>query len=75
MKPVDVLIHFRQHLDAGSKHVIETTLRNLPGVVAPWFAPQKEYLVVVYYNPSQVSSIVVLNSIRRLGFKASLVAI
>jgi hypothetical protein len=75
MKPVDVLIHFRQHLDAGSKHVIETTLRSLPGVVAPWFAPQKEFLVVVYYNPSRISSIVVLNSVRRLGFKASLVAI
>ena len=74
MKPVDVLIHIRQHLDAGSKHVIENTLRNEPGIVAPWFAPKKDYLVVVYYNPSQINSIGILNSLRKLGFKASLVA-
>ena len=75
MKPVDVLIHFRQHLDAGSRHVVESSLRNLPGVVAPWFAPQKENLVVVYYNPLVVDSKGVLTCVRRLGFEASLVAI
>jgi hypothetical protein len=75
MKPVDVLIYFRQRLDAGSRHVVENTLRNLPGVVAPWFAPQKEYLVVVYYNPMVVDSKGVLSCVRRLGFEASLVAI
>jgi hypothetical protein len=75
MKPVDVLIHFRQRPDAGSRHVIDSTLRNLPGVIAPWFAPHKEYLVVVYYNPSLVNSKGVLNCVRRMGFDASLVAI
>jgi len=75
MKPVDVLLYFRHRPDAGSRHVIDSTLRKLPGVVAPWFAPHKEYLVVVYYNPSVVSSKGVLNCVRRLGFDASLVAI
>ena len=75
MKPVDVLIHIRQHIDAGTKHVIENTLRSVPGVVAPWFAPHNDRLIMVYYNPSKVSSTGVLNSLRKLGFKASLIAI
>jgi hypothetical protein len=75
MKPVDVLIHFRQRPDAGSRHVIDSTLRKLPGVIAPWFAPQKEFLVVVYYNPTLVTAKAVLMCVRRLGFDANLVAI
>lgn len=77
MKPVDVLIHIRQRLDAGSRHLVDDSLRKVPGVIAPWFTPHKESLslVVVYYNPKLVSATSVLASIRRLGFDASLIAI
>jgi len=77
MKPVDVLIHIRQRLDDGSRLVIDTSLRKVPGVVAPWFVPQHKSLsfVVVYYNPSIISATDLLACVRRLGFNASLIAI
>lgn len=77
MKPVDVLIHIRQRLDAGSRHVVDTSLRKVPGVVAPWFTPHKESLslIIVYYNPGIISATGVLASLRKLGFEASLIAI
>lgn len=77
MKPVDVLLHFRPHLDAGSHHLVDEALRKIPGVVAPWFAPHKESLslVIVYYNPKIVSATGLLARIRRLGFSANIIAI
>lgn len=77
MKPVDVLIHIHQRLDDGSRLVIDTSLRKVPGVVAPWFAPQKKSLsfVIVYYNPTIISATGVLARLRKLGFDASLIAI
>ncbi len=77
MKPVDVLIHIRQRLDAGSRYVVDDSLRKMPGVIAPWFTPHKESLslVIVYYNPKIVSATSVLARVRRLGFDASLIAI
>jgi len=77
MKPVDVLIHIRQRLDAGSRHVVDDTLRKVPGVIAPWITPRMESLslVVVYYNPKMISATSLLARIRRMGFDASLIAI
>ncbi|MFV1998071.1 MAG: hypothetical protein ACC641_08675 [Acidiferrobacterales bacterium] len=77
MKPVDVLIHIRQRLDAGSSHIVDDCLRKIPGVVAPWFTPRMESLslVVVYYNPNVITATAVLAGLRRLGFDASLIAI
>ena len=76
MEPVDVLIHIRQHLDDGSRLVIDTSLRKVPGVVAPWFVPQDKSLsfIIVYYNPSIISATSLLGCVRHLGFNASLIA-
>ena len=77
MKPVDVLIHIRQHLDVGSHLLLDNALRKIPGVIAPWFTPHKQSLslVFIYYNPKLISATKVLERIRLLGFKASLIAI
>lgn len=77
MKPVDVLIHIRQKLDDGSRHLIDGSLRKVPGVIAPWFAPHKKTvsLMVVYYDPEVITATSLLSCVRRLGFSASLIAI
>lgn len=71
------MIHLRQRLDAGTRHVVDESLRKIPGVIAPWFTPRMESLslVVVYYNPKMVTATGVLAGLRRLGFDASLIAI
>jgi hypothetical protein len=74
MRPVDVVIYFRKGLDTGSRQFIEKSLRKTPGVVAPWFAPGRNKLMIVYYNPDVTTSLSVLNRVRRLGHPASLVA-
>ena len=77
MKPVDVLIHIRPHLDAGSHHLLDEAIRKIPGVIAPWFTPHKSSVsfVIIYYNPKKVSATKLLVRVRRLGFNASLIAI
>ncbi|MEJ2106668.1 MAG: hypothetical protein P8X48_04970 [Acidiferrobacteraceae bacterium] len=75
MKPVDVVIYFRKGLDTGSRQFLEKSLRKTPGVVAPWFTPGRNTLMIVYYNPDVTNSLSVLKRVRKLGHPASLVAI
>lgn len=71
------MIHIHQPLDAGTRHVVDESLRKIPGVVAPWFTPRMESLslVIVYYNPKMVTATSLLSGLRRIGFDASLIAI
>ena len=69
------MIYLGRKLNDSDRLILDNTLRKISGVVAPWFTPRLTQVVFVYYNPHLISTSVVLASVRRLGFEASLVAL
>ena len=69
------MIYLGRKLNDSDRLILENTLRKVNGIIAPWFTPRLTQVMVVYYNPYLVTMSVVLASVRRLGFEASLVAL
>jgi len=75
MQPVDVMIYLKRSLIETDRLLLDTRLRAVKGIIAPWFAPRLRNIVVVYYNPELTSTAVVLATIRRLGYDARVVSV
>ena len=75
MKPVDIMIYLKRKLNDSDRLILDKTLRNIEGVVAPWFAPQLKQVMVIYYNPEITNTSIVLAAVRHLGYEAKLVSL
>lgn len=69
----DVLIHIDQALSAGEKHALEERLRTIPGVIAPRFNPGRDHLLLVAFDPAQIKTSAMLDSVRAGGYRAQLI--
>lgn len=75
MSPVDTMIYLKRKLNDSDRLILDRTLRNIEGVVAPWFSPGLKQIIVIYYNPEITSMSTVLTAVRRLGYEAKLVSL
>jgi hypothetical protein len=73
MHTPDITIHINQTLDAVSQQALETTMREIDGVIAPRF--NLPHMLVVLYNSDKTSPAVLLNAVRSKGYQAQLVGL
>lgn len=75
MKTIDVLIHVNETIEEAARFWLETSLRNVEGVVTPRFSPQHHHLMFVAYDSDYTSAAAILGQIREHGYGAQIVAI
>lgn len=75
MGTVSILLHIREQLDEAACHLIDKHLRELPGVVAPWFSPWQTQSIMIYYNPEKTTVLTLIHSMRRYGYNALVVGL
>lgn len=73
MYTTDVMIHIKQTIAPEQQQVLETTMREIDGVIAPRF--NLPHMLVVLYNAEKTSSKALLNSVRGKGYQAQLVGL
>lgn len=73
MHTPDITIHINQALDAVSQQALETTMREIDGVIAPRF--NLPHMLVVLYNSDKTSPAVLLNAVKSKGYQAQLVGL
>ncbi|MCL4680280.1 MAG: hypothetical protein KJZ92_03320 [Rhodocyclaceae bacterium] len=73
MHTPDITIHINQALDAVSQQALETTMREIDGVIAPRF--NLPHMLVVLYNSEKTSPAVLLNAVKSKGYQAQLVGL
>ena len=66
-------MHIKQGLDPGAKRILDDRLRQLPGVIAPWFHPEKDHVMLIYYNPTKTAATTLLAQVKTLGYIATLI--
>ncbi len=71
----DILIHINQSLDVNQQQTLEASVREVAGVIAPRFAPDKVHLFSVAFNPAVTNSQVLLKQVQSFGYDAQLVGI
>jgi len=69
----DILIHVNEVLAQSQQSLLESTLREITGVVAPRF--NKPHLLLIFYNAKQTNAIQLLNAVRNEGYQAKLVGL
>ncbi len=70
MYVAETFMHIKQGLDAGEKMILDDKLRQVPGVIAPWFHPERDRVMLIYYNPVKTSAVALLAQVKALGYQA-----
>ena len=73
MHTTDVTIHINQILDAAKQQVLEASMRDIDGVIAPRF--NLPHMLVVLYNPERTSTLALLDAVTSKGYQAQLVGL
>jgi hypothetical protein len=68
MNTTDVTIHINQTISPDLQQKLETTMREIDGVIAPRF--NLPHMLVVLYNAEKTSSEIMLNAVRNKGYQA-----
>jgi hypothetical protein len=66
----ETFMHAKEGLDPGARKILDEKLRQLPGVIAPWFHPEKKHLMLIYYNPTKIEAITLVARLKALGYHA-----
>jgi hypothetical protein len=69
----DVLVHTKSKMNSGQRQAVEQTLREVDGVIAPRFVPNKDQFIIVAYDPEKVQTIGIRDAFNRIGVEASFV--
>lgn len=69
----DTLIHINQCLNENQRKSLEESMRQINGVVAPRFNPEKDHLLLVAFNPAITSTEVLLTKVESFGYNAQLI--
>jgi cell division protein FtsX len=72
---VDVMLHIDNNLDATKREAVEKQLRTVNGVISVHMPDDKPHLVEVSYNPDNVNSMSIEQSIRELAGKVELIGL
>lgn len=73
MHTPDVTIHINQTLTQDQQQALESTLREIDGVIAPRF--NLPHMLVVLYNAEKTTMAALLNAVIRKGYQAQLVGL
>jgi hypothetical protein len=71
----DVTIHIDENTDHATRERIQDALRELPGVMAASSHDERPHLMVVEYDPEQVNSRKLLDTVTASGVHAELVGL
>jgi hypothetical protein len=71
----DVLVHIDQNLSPEQRSLIETTLRELDGVVSVHNPADRPHLSLVEYVPERTSSQAILGAVTAQGVHAELIGL
>lgn len=73
MHTPDITIHINQTLDQEKQRALESSMREIDGVIAPRF--NLPHLLVVLYNSEKTTSAVLLDAVKAKGYQAQLVGL
>lgn len=73
MHTPDITIHIDQTLDVAAQQALETSMREIDGVIAPRF--NLPHMLVVLYNSEKTNPAALLDSVRNKGYRAQLVGL
>lgn len=73
MHLVDLLIHINETLEAIDRVYLEEELRKANGVIAPRFNNKTPHIILVCYDPQEISSHNILKRVKDNGYTAQLV--
>lgn len=73
MHTPDVTIHINQELSPEKQQELESSLREIDGVIAPRF--NLPHMLVVLYNAERTSPAAMLESVKSKGYQAQLVGL
>jgi hypothetical protein len=71
----DILIHISDILNEQQREELENALREIDGVIAPHFTPEKPHLLTIAFNPELTSSAMLFAQVTSFGYTAQLVGI
>lgn len=74
-KLVDVTLHIDETIDHETREGVQDKLRALSGVMAAASHDERPHLVVVEYDPDQVSSQNILACVKDQGVHAELIGL
>lgn len=72
MQLSDVLVHVSDKTSGVEKSHLVNQLRDLNGVIAPWFTEHREHLLLVSYNSDAIAALSLLNEVQQNGYHAQL---
>ena len=75
IKLADVTIHIDAETSSDTRNKVEAALRGLDDVVSVHMPEDKPHLIVVEYNPDNVSSSVLLGAVREMAGHAELIGL
>lgn len=75
MTTIDTMIYLKRDIDDSERQLLDQGLRKVPGIIAPWFTPNLNSTVLVYFNPELTDPLSVLGYVRQLGFDARIVSL
>lgn len=73
MHTPDVMIHINQALAQDQQQALESSMREIDGVIAPRF--NLPHMLVVLYNAEKTTQTALLNAVRGKGYQAQLVGL
>lgn len=77
IEPMDtgsILLYTREKLDDVTLKIMEQRLRKVPGVIAPWFHPQRAHLLFIYFNPAKTRGPALVYNLRKIGLDAKIIS-
>jgi len=72
MQSSDVLIHIDEIPIESVQDELVEQLKNLEGVITPWFSREKNNFLFVSYDSDTINSTALLEKVRENGFRARL---
>ena len=74
-KMVDVTVHIDENLNDDQRGNLEESVRQQAGVIGVGYHENKPHLMVIEYNPDEVSSADLANLIKNQGVHAELIGL
>lgn len=68
-----ILLYTREKLNDVTLKLMEQRLRKVPGVIAPWFHPERAHLLFIYFNPAKTRGTALVNKVRQFGLDAKII--
>ena len=72
---VDVTIHVDENLDVVQRNTVDQQLRSLDGVISVHNAGKTPHLMTIEYDPQQIDSTRLLNTVKATGVHAEMIGL